>query len=95
MGERLFLVVDQSSLEINTREGAEDHTYRPILLTGATYRESSLRQWIGDRWNTQPDASIDEIADAASAGGWTIFEARGTQSSDSPTKSPANKQLPQ
>lgn len=81
MGERFFLVVDQTSVEESTRGGVDDHRYRRLPLRGVTYRESSLRHWAADSFSVPSDASIDTIADAAGNGGWTVFEARGTQPS--------------
>lgn len=48
--------------------------YRNIVLTGSTYSEVELREWVSRVWHVEPNATIHEIAKAIAAGGWSLLE---------------------
>lgn len=90
--EHHFLAVDYKSVQDSCPKGVSDEMYRRLMLTGASYSERDLREWVNNTWgeragpmmrgaNHNPECKLtsplEVIIRSAAKGGWLIYETIG------------------
>lgn len=64
----MYLVIDKATMP------ALSDMYRLMPVSGGTYTEEQLREWIKRVWGTHIDDPLPVLAKAAAQGGWKIFK---------------------
>lgn len=72
-----YLAVDVVSVMQNIPNGVDDEQYRRIALTGSSYTEKSLREWVHRVWHIELSAPLGDVISAAAKGGWIVYQTPG------------------
>lgn len=73
----MFLVVDGQAPRPGMTGGndlKQDENYRIIAMSGGTYSEKALREWVNNTWGTPLDAPLPQVVKACNKGGWRVLQ---------------------